>query len=258
MLCFFAAALLGISSQAGISSDVSQTAKAVPPQVTEASAPVEHQPLTRETRGDIFMARKNFEAAIEQYKASPPSAEVCNKIGIAYHQLQELSTAKKYYERAVKLDPHYSDAVNNLGTIFYADKSYGRAVKQYRKALRLAPRSATIYSNLGSAYFSRHDYKRAVESYNSAFALDPDVFDHKGTTGVLLQDSSVEDRATFHYYMARVCAKNGNVDRALQYIRKALEEGFRDRKKFNEEPDFAGLQKLPEFQQLMNSEPRVL
>jgi pentatricopeptide repeat protein len=148
--------------------------------------------------------------------------------------------------------------VNNLGTVYYADKSYRRAVGQYKKALRLSPKSATIFSNLGSAYFSRHDYKRAIECYNTAFSLDPEVFDHHGTTGVLLQESTVDDRATFHYYMARVYARNGSVDHALQYIRKALEEGFRDRRKFRDDPDFASLQKLPEFQQLMSAEPRVL
>jgi hypothetical protein len=48
------------------------------------------------------------------------------------------------------------------------------------------------------------------------------------------------------------------VERALLYIRKALEEGFKDRAKFKEEPEFATLQELPEFQQLMTLEPRVL
>jgi hypothetical protein len=44
----------------------------------------------------------------------------------------------------------------------------------------------------------------------------------------------------------------------LTYIRKALEEGFKERDKFQKEPEFAKMQDLPEFQQLMASEPRVL
>ena len=259
----FLAAMLGFTSQTvGLASETAnQTPSSVSPDSTTTPAPaatIKRPPISREMRGDIFMARKMFDSAIEQYKAAPASAVVTNKIGIAYHQLQELPLAKKYYQRAVKLDPRYSDAINNLGTIYYADKSYRRAVGQYKRALRLAPRSATIYSNLGSAYFSRRDYKRAFDCHNTALSLDPAVFDNHSTTGVLLQDSSVEDRATYHYYMARLYARSGSVDRALQYIRKSLEEGFRDRKKFREEPDFAGLQKLPEFQELMRSDPRVL
>jgi hypothetical protein len=47
-------------------------------------------------------------------------------------------------------------------------------------------------------------------------------------------------------------------EQALNYIRKSLEEGFKERKKFIEEPEFAGLQKDPEFQKVMAMEPKVL
>ena len=53
-------------------------------------------------------------------------------------------------------------------------------------------------------------------------------------------------------------AKDGRHDLALQYLRKALEEGFREKKKIQEEPDFASLRDLPEFKELMALEPRVL
>jgi hypothetical protein len=58
--------------------------------------------------------------------------------------------------------------------------------------------------------------------------------------------------------MSKLYAQTGMNDRALQYMRKALEEGFKDRKKFVEEPEFAGLQELPEFQELLALQPRVL
>lgn len=216
------------------------------------------EPLAPEKRGDIYMARKMYREAIEQYQQCPQSAVICNKIGIAYHQLTELNTAKTYYQRSVKLNSKYPEAVNNLGAIYYARKSYRRAVGQYRKALKLSPDSASIYSNLGTAYFARKQYKEASEAYQKAVSLDPEVFEHKSSYGVLLQERSVEERATFHYYLAKTFAQAGMNDRALIYIRKALEEGFRERKKFLEEPEFAKLQKLPEFQQLMTLEPRVL
>ncbi|HZU27043.1 MAG TPA: tetratricopeptide repeat protein [Bryobacteraceae bacterium] len=258
--CLFAAALLGIAGQNGLVPSPTETAKALPPGGNVPSTPAaDHkQPLTREMRGDIFMARKMFREAVEQYKLAPQSANIDNKIGIAYHQLQDLRTAKKYYQLAIHENRTYPDAINNLGTVYYSEKSYRRAISQYKKALKIAPRSATIYSNLGSAYFSRKDYEHAMENYNIALSLDPQVFEHRGTTGVLLQERSVEDKAMYYYFMARVYAKQGDNDDALQYIRKALEVGFKDRRKFQENPDFAGLQKLPEFQQLMNTEQRVL
>ncbi len=108
------------------------------------------------------------------------------------------------------------------------------------------------------AYFSRNDMEHAQEALQTAFKFDPQVFEHKGTQGVLLQERSVAERGKFHFYLAQTYAKAGNVDLALQYIRKALEEGFKERKKFEEDPAFAALKELPEFKELMASEPRVL
>ncbi|MEK7404815.1 MAG: tetratricopeptide repeat protein [Acidobacteriota bacterium] len=220
--------------------------------------PPPSEPLTLERRGDIYMARKMYREAMDVYKQAPQNAVILNKLGIAYHQLMELDTAKKYYERALKLNSKYAEAVNNIGTIHYARRSYRRAVGQYKKALKFSPNSASIYSNLGTAYFARKKYKDASVAYAKALEIDPDVFEHRSTYGTMLQERSVEERAKFHYYLAKLYAKSGMTERALQYIRKALEEGFKERKKFVEEPEFAALQELPEFKELLALQPRVL
>src|SRR5258708_10844533 len=112
--------------------------------------------LTPELRGDIMMARKMYREAIDVYKPeAETNAILANKTGIAYHQLQDLQNAEKYYRRAVKLNPKYPEAINNLGTVYYAKKSYRRAVVQYRNALRITPSSASVLSNLGTALFAR-------------------------------------------------------------------------------------------------------
>jgi len=74
----------------------------------------------------------------------------------------------------------------------------------------------------------------------------------------LLQERSVGERGKFHYYLAHTYALAGRSDLALQYIRKALEEGFADRKKFMQDPEFASLRDSPEFKELLKLEPRVL
>ena len=215
--------------------------------------------ITPEVRGDIYMARKMFREAVEVYKEGPAdSAVLMNKTGIGYHQMLDLETARKYYQRAIKLNPSYAEAINNLGTIEYSRKSYRRAINDYKKALRIAPQSASIYSNLGTAYFARKDYKDAAAMFQHALDLDPEVFEHRNSHGVLLQERSVEERAKFHFYLAKTYAKAGMNERALLYIRKAIEEGFKERKKFQDDPEFAQMQKLPEFQQLLALDPRVL
>ncbi len=216
-------------------------------------------PLSPERRADILMARKMYREAIEVYQQAPlDSAVIWNKIGIAHHQMLQFEAARKCYEKALKINPKYSEALNNIGTVYYARKSHRRAIKYYKKALKLSPQSASIYSNLGTAYFARKKYQQAAEAYQTALSLDPEVFEHRSTYGVMLQERTVEERAKFHYYLAKTYAKAGMNDRALIYIRKALEEGFKERDKLKADPEFAGLQELPEFQQLLTLEPRVL
>jgi tetratricopeptide (TPR) repeat protein len=217
------------------------------------------EPVTPERRGDILMARKMYREAIDVYKEAPlDSAVIWNKLGIAYHQLTLIDEAKKHYQMAIKLNPQYSEAINNLGTVYYAKKSYRRAIAQYHKALKLAPKSASLYSNLGTAEFSRKKYKEATEAYQMALSLDPEVFEHRNSYGTLLQERSVTEKARFHYYLAKTYASAGNNERAIQYIRMALEEGFKERQKLMEEPEFAKLRETDAFKELMATEPRVL
>ena len=234
-------------------------AQDVKPALDSQSAAKPVPQLTPEDRGDVYMARKMYREAIESYEQAPQdSAVVWNKLGIAYHQMMQLDAAMRRYRRAIRLDAKYPEAINNLGTIYYAEKRYSKATGSYKHALKLAPASASIYSNLGTAYFAEKKYKQAWEAYNTAFQLDPEVFEHRNTYGVLLQERTVEERARFPYYLAKIYAKQGQQDRALQYIRKALEEGFTDRKKLLQDPEFASLRDLPEFKELLKLEPRVL
>jgi tetratricopeptide (TPR) repeat protein len=214
--------------------------------------------LTPELRGDIFMARKMYREAIEKYREMPESAIVDNKIGIAFHQMMQLSLAKKNYERALHLNPSYAEAMNNLGTIYYAAKNYNHAISWYKKSVKKSGASAAIYANMGAAYFAKKDYKHASLYYGEALRLDPDVFEHHSGFGTLLQERTVTEMALFHLYLAKTYAKAGSQDRALQCLRKALEEGIKDRAKIPDMPEFSALKKTEAFQQLLAENPKPL
>lgn len=243
------------------------TAQSVPPsrgfleKTSTTSGPpvIEKRELTPEMRGDIFMAEKRYREAAEMYKEfAKGSAVLLNKTGIAYHQMLDLNLAERYYKLAIKANHNYAEAVNNLGTIYYTKKDFRRAVKEYKRALRINPQSASVWSNLALGYFSRKDYPKASEAFQTALKLDPSVFESRSSQGILLQERSVEERAKFDFYLAQTYGKAGQYDLAMQHIRKALEEGFKDKKKLEDDPAFAGMRKLPEFQDLMALQPRVL
>jgi len=239
--------------------DRSRTATPASPQ---ADKPEEKTEITPELRGDIFMAKKQYREAIEQFKQGPPKDPVLwNKTGIAYHQLLQLDQALKSYQEAVHLKKNYQEAINNIGTIYYARKSYRRSITYYERALKAAPqstRSAAIYNNLGTALFSRKQYKEAADAFQTALSLDPEVFEHTSSYGVMLEERNVQERAKYHYYLAKLYAKNGRNELALLYLRKSLEEGFKERKQLQTDPEFASLRDTKEFKDLLALEPRVL
>jgi tetratricopeptide (TPR) repeat protein len=231
------------------------SAQLKPQPQTPAAPPAKVNP---EQLGDIYMARKMFRAAADTYREhAGNSAVLWNKVGIAYHQMGDLNGAKKSYERSLHFDGKYADAINNLGTVYYAEKKFRGAISRYRKALTLAPNSASIWSNLGTAYYARGKFDEMTMAYSRALQLDPDVFENHGLVGTRMMDRSVADRARYHYEMARMYAVSGKNELALQYLRKALEEGFKEKEKLQAK-EFSALRETKEFQDLMAAEPRVL
>lgn len=215
--------------------------------------------LTPEQRGDLYMARKMYRDAADTYRENAgKSAVLWDKTGIAYQELGNLTAARKAYQHATKLDKRYADPINNVGTIYYAEKKYRTAIARYKRALVLAPDSAAFWSNLGTAWYARGKYDLMNEAYLKALQLDPNVFENNGAVGTRMLDRGVTDRARYHFELARLYAGTGKNELALQYLRKALEEGFREKDKLLQVKEFATLKDTQEFKDLMALEPRVL
>lgn len=221
-------------------------------QPAQATAP-RKQP-TPEELGDSLMARKRYQAAIRAYdQASPKSATVWNKMGIANQMMLNREEAIHCYRTALKLEPHNAKVMNNLGTIYDSEKQYGDARKMYHKALKYEPRSALIRKNLGTTLMAQHKYKEGWKMYESALAIDPEVFG-RDTALKVGNPTSVEERGAINYYMARGCVRVGLNERAIEYLRKALNEGYTNPKKIAQDSEFARLRGNPEFEQLIAAE----
>lgn len=213
--------------------------------------------LTPELRGDLAMAHQQYLQAIDAYSQVPAkSATLWNKLGMAYHHLFAMDEARRDYQRALQLRPEYPEAMNNLGAIYYARKNYGRAIHYYRKALQLNPNSAPIYSNLGTAWFARGKVVQGIEAYQTAFRLDPKVFE-SGSALLVNESLPAHDRAQQDYCLAKLFAASGKNEEAIEYLRKALDEGFTDRKKILEDQTLASVRATREFAQLMTEQQKV-
>jgi tetratricopeptide (TPR) repeat protein len=231
-----------------------------PSQVSTARTTPAEPKLAPEEMADLYMARKQYREASEEYKRltdqSPKNAVYLNKLGISLHQQSALTLALKYYQRAVKADPQYADAENNIGTIWYQRKRYGKAIRAYQKAIKMRDDMPVLYSNLGYAYFSDGKYEEAISAFREALAKDPQFFERGATrTGSILQDRSVSDRGRFYFLLAKSFAQSGNLERCVLYLRKAKEEGYASILDVKKDPAFAAVLKDPVVIDLLAPKP---
>ena len=235
---------------------VAQEAAAPAPRVGPPSPTASAEELIQ--TAERLHADKAYLDAIDYYRAAirkDNSAVVWNKLGITQLAMGRLDDARKSFEKSIKLDKSYPDALNNVGVIWYKMNKYSKAIKYYKKALALREESAPFHNNLGAAYFSKKELSRAIGEYQRAFQIDPSVFDRSSKVGVVAQLSSPEDRAQYSYLLAKMFAGYGNLDRSLEYLRKAMEDGYKGIDEVYKDQEFAGLRKDPRFNELMTSKP---
>jgi tetratricopeptide (TPR) repeat protein len=119
-------------------------------------------------------------------------------------------------------------------------KNYGAAAKQFKKAVALEETRATFHVNLGASWFGQKKLESALTEYVRALELDPDALVNSSRTGVAAQINP-EERAKYSYMLAKIYAKRGNVDRCLECLRMAKEEGYRDLASVYRDEEFASL-----------------
>ena len=206
-------------------------------------------------------AQKRYLDSVDYYKAAIAKQQtplLWNKEGIALLFLQRSKEAQKCFEQALAIDKNSAEGLNNLGFIAQIQKRYNRAIKYYNKALEIRPNSPTFHYNLGSAYFAKHDYQKATQEYHTAYQIDPDIFQRVSKMGIMAQTSSPEDRAAFSFMVAKMYAQSGDIEHSLEYLRKAMEEGFKNIKEVYNDAVFANLREDPRFAELMAQKPQAI
>ena len=196
--------------------------------------------------GDVYLVQHRYVAAIEAYKQAPADSPVkWNKLGMAYHHLFALEEARKDYQHALKLNPHYAEAINNLGAVFYGEKDFKRAQKSYRLAVHYQPKLATAYKNLGMAYFAAHDFRRGLKAYQQAMTIDPQIFAKH--PGLVEEAADHEQRISMHFAMAKLYAQSGRNEQAVEALQLAMHDGFKDMALLKHDRDLAHLTQTDEF-----------
>jgi len=212
------------------------------------------QAKTAEEKGDLARAHSNYQAAAGYYydalHATPKNPVLYNKLGIAELQLTERGPARKHFVQALKLDPMNFSILNNLGAVAYLDKKYKPAIGYFKQALALDETVATTHLNLAEAWLGLGDAQRAMNEYTRALELDADVLT-SNPDGIQARVTTPEQRARVSYTIAKLYAKRGNLEGALEYLRRAKDGHFPDLAKVYTDQDFAPLWQDPRLAKIV-------
>jgi len=251
---------LTATAQQSTSPSVEATAPAtqvMPPPIPDSSASA----AVLEEQGDELRAQKRFLDAVDYYNVAlhkQASVLLWNKIGMSYLLLQRPDQAAKAFDHAIKFDKHDPAAYNNRGYVEQVKRKYDKAIAYYKKAITLRSDDAVFYYNMGSSYFGKHDYAEAAQQYKQAFAIDPTIFTRISKTGIMAQATSPDDRAAFSFLVAKMYAQAGDFDRSLEYLRKAMENGYKHINDVYTEKEFAELRTDKRFEELMAQRPPAI
>ncbi len=207
--------------------------------------------LSQEGIGDARLAEHRYQEAIEAYQKSPNrSADVWDKMGIAYQLLFDMKDAARCYRQSLRLDPQNAHALNNLATVYDSMNNHRKAEQLYRKAMKLDPNSAVVALDLGTNLMVQNKYDRGLEMYQRALKIDPKVLEERDHP-VMLNPMTAEQSGAVNYYKAKGFAQIGMTENAIRYLRRALNEGFTTPERIAADSSFSQLETNPAFQKLM-------
>jgi tetratricopeptide (TPR) repeat protein len=218
--------------------------------------------------GDRMRGAKDYLAALDCYREAirkHSEAAYYNKIAITELMLRHPENAEKAAKKAVRKDKKMAEAWNNLGVAYYLlgssvheQKHMLDAIRTYERAISLAPSNPSFHNNLAAALMDIKEYDRGMAEYRKAFALDPGFFERSSETGISARMGSPDDRAQFAFLMARLFAAAGNTDRALHFLRAAMEDGYPKIDDVYREKEFAPVLKDERFLALMKDRPAAI
>jgi tetratricopeptide (TPR) repeat protein len=257
---FLAGAILVSPALAQPQGTAPRPAQAAAPRTpAERAAAAAAQRESDEILARTYMATKRYSEAITVYqklaKANPRDPNYLNLIGIAYMKNGDLRSARTQFERCIKLEPRFADAYNNLGATWYTDKNFKRALENYQRAVALQPGVAGYHTNVGFAYFSMNRPLDAEQAFKRALLMDPNIFQQNDRQGSVLQDRSVADKGLFAFTMAKSYAEANDPLHCAAYLRRALDEGYKEMAKVYSDPAFAAVLADPDVQAVLSLIP---
>jgi pentatricopeptide repeat protein len=98
---------------------------------------------------------------------------------------------------------------------------------------------------------------RAMTEYARALELDADILNSTDKEGVFAQVSTPEQKALVSFMIARAYVKRGNIEGALDYLRQAKEQHYKELASVYTDPAFTPLWKDPRLAEIVKPQGEI-
>src|SRR6056297_506771 len=203
--------------------------------------------------GVFYYSNGRFEDAAQQFEIvtdlTPNNAGAFRNLGGIYYYLGRQEEAMDASQKSLSIEPNYG-AYSNLATMYFYDKEYSKAAEMYQEALALNDSDYSVWSFLSSAYKQSsppkmeefmHATRRAKEMAEKQLEVNPRnpaVLADLASFELGLGDSESAERTlkrasdmqpvdvNLQVRIGMLYENIGNRDDALNWIEKAIENGF--------------------------------
>ena len=148
-----------------------------------------------EQLSQLFLDHNNAQEAIsllESFVQHAPSADLYDRLGDAYQQVQQPGKAEEAYRQAVAMEPDQAEHRRHLAQSFYEHGKYVDALAEYQRLVELEPDSANNHLRISEIYRRLRQFDKAEEQILQAKKLAP------GNLEVIYNEAAVYE-AEEHY-----------------------------------------------------------
>ncbi len=115
------------------------------------------------------------ERELEAARKVPQSYDEVIMEGVKRMEKNEYDQARKYFQKAININPSFPNAYHNLGLVYFSQTNYITAVKYFKTAIEKNAKYPDSYLTLGLAYIKLKKPADATESFTYYLELAPNT-----------------------------------------------------------------------------------
>lgn len=191
--------------------------------------------------GNVYLDLGRHEEAISAYmkaiELDPRNARPWIDLGCVYREQGRIIDAINAFKKAINLNPRDMAPWYNLGGVYSDLNQNKEAVRSFKKVTRLVPKNAGSWKNLGRIYQIMDRIPDAIIAYKKAIRLVPEDASCYSALAACYRKTNRQKKVKEQIRLAlplmereneynRACfeAIRGNVDKAIELLRIAVEK----------------------------------